>query len=220
MVGKMRKPCEPSEKPADRLSQKRRGFINGAFNLFIKQGFAKTKMSEIAQIAGSSLSTVYKCFPTKEELFAAVIEEKTHDVYREFDEVSQRHASAPPEEFLEIFGMKVLELTLHESSILFMRLAISEGHKNDGRIGKLMFERGFSTPLDVLEKYIVSKQKLGVFRACEASLTAARFFWMIKEPYHYYQLIMGSKLLMDGEEKRAVVRGAVELFLRGVREDV
>jgi AcrR family transcriptional regulator len=44
-----------------------------AWDLFLKQGFARTAMAEVAAATHMSLSTIYRFFPGKNELFAAVV---------------------------------------------------------------------------------------------------------------------------------------------------
>jgi AcrR family transcriptional regulator len=59
-----------------RRSEARPGeIVEAALDLFVEKGFAATKMDEIAKLAGVTKGTVYLYFPSKEDLFRAVVEE-------------------------------------------------------------------------------------------------------------------------------------------------
>jgi AcrR family transcriptional regulator len=59
-----------------RRSEARPGeIVEAALSLFVEKGFAATKMDEIARRAGVTKGTVYLYFPSKEDLFRAVVEE-------------------------------------------------------------------------------------------------------------------------------------------------
>ena len=59
-----------------RRSEARPGeIVQAALDLFVEKGFAAARMDEIAARAGVTKGTVYLYFPSKEELFHAVVEE-------------------------------------------------------------------------------------------------------------------------------------------------
>lgn len=49
--------------------------IQAALQLFVEKGFTSTKLDEVAQQAGVTKGTLYLYFPSKEELFKAVVRE-------------------------------------------------------------------------------------------------------------------------------------------------
>jgi AcrR family transcriptional regulator len=59
-----------------RRSEARPGeIVSAALDLFVEKGFAATRMDEIAKRAGVTKGTVYLYFPSKDDLFRAVVEE-------------------------------------------------------------------------------------------------------------------------------------------------
>lgn len=59
-----------------RRSEARPGeIVQAALDLFVEKGFASTKMDEIAHRAGVTKGTVYLYFPSKDDLFRAVVGE-------------------------------------------------------------------------------------------------------------------------------------------------
>ncbi len=69
---------EPTERPEKRERRKeaRPGeLLAAALDLFVEKGFAATRAEEVAQRAGVSKGTLFLYFPSKDELFKAVVRE-------------------------------------------------------------------------------------------------------------------------------------------------
>ena len=49
--------------------------LEAALTLFVEKGFAATRVEEVAQLAGVSKGTLFLYFPSKDELFKAVVRE-------------------------------------------------------------------------------------------------------------------------------------------------
>ncbi|WP_096086970.1 TetR/AcrR family transcriptional regulator [Agaribacterium haliotis] len=54
--------------------QKKQAIVEAAIELFSEQGFARTRMDDIADRAGASKRTVYKHFSNKEHLFFHIVD--------------------------------------------------------------------------------------------------------------------------------------------------
>lgn len=70
--------------------------LAAALDLFVEKGFAATRVDEVAALAGVSKGTLFLYFPSKEELFKAVVREhisgrfsQWNDEIEEFDGSSQ-----------------------------------------------------------------------------------------------------------------------------------
>jgi TetR/AcrR family transcriptional regulator len=66
----------PLTQPASRKRRKeaRPGeLLDAALNLFVQKGYAATRVDEVAKAAGVSKGTLFLYFPSKEELFKAVV---------------------------------------------------------------------------------------------------------------------------------------------------
>lgn len=64
--------AEKTRKKRD-TSQKRQIILDGAVRVFIETGYDISSMDRIAEVAGVSKRTVYNHFPSKEDLFRAVV---------------------------------------------------------------------------------------------------------------------------------------------------
>lgn len=73
--------------PADR-SAKREQVLDAAAGLFLTGGYGRTSMDAVTRAAGVSKQTVYAHFPSKDELFLAVLT-------RELDQLPSRTATLP-----------------------------------------------------------------------------------------------------------------------------
>ena len=60
--------------------------LSGAKKLFGKHGLKKTTMEEIATAAGKGKSTLYYYFPSKIEIFEAVVEDEMKNVVKRIRE--------------------------------------------------------------------------------------------------------------------------------------
>jgi TetR/AcrR family transcriptional regulator len=64
--------------------------LAAALDLFVEKGFAATRSEEVAQRAGVSKGTLFLYFPTKEDLFKAVVRENiSSKVHEGFDEIEK-----------------------------------------------------------------------------------------------------------------------------------
>jgi TetR/AcrR family transcriptional regulator len=60
--------------------------LDAALDLFVEKGFAATRSEEVAARAGVSKGTLFLYFPTKEELFEAVVRENISGRFGEWNE--------------------------------------------------------------------------------------------------------------------------------------
>ena len=65
--------------------------LAAALELFVEKGFAATRVDEVAQRAGVSKGTLFLYFPSKEELFKAVVRENISGRFAEWAEVLQTY---------------------------------------------------------------------------------------------------------------------------------
>ena len=65
--------------------------LDAALALFVEKGFAATRAEEVAQRAGVSKGTLYLYYPSKEELFKAVVRQNLSALIAEGMELVQQH---------------------------------------------------------------------------------------------------------------------------------
>ena len=74
------------------MDEKREHIITTAEKLFIRFGFRKTTVDEIARAAGMGKSTLYYYFNSKEEIFAAVLRKNADDILQKLAEALEHRA--------------------------------------------------------------------------------------------------------------------------------
>jgi AcrR family transcriptional regulator len=78
-------PADPAKR--ERRKEARPGeLLDAALDLFVEKGFAATRAEEVAARAGVSKGTLFLYFPSKEELFKAVVRENISGRFAEWNQ--------------------------------------------------------------------------------------------------------------------------------------
>ena len=77
---------EPAAKRERRKEARPGELLDAALDLFVEKGFAATRAEEVAARAGVSKGTLFLYFPSKEELFKAVVRENISGRFAEWNE--------------------------------------------------------------------------------------------------------------------------------------
>ena len=121
----------------ERRKESRPGeLLMAALDLFVEKGFAATRMEEVAGRAGVSKGTVFLYFPSKEELFKAVVRENISGRFEEWNA-----------EFLAYEGSSA-DMLHHCMTTWWHRI----GSTQASGISKLMISEGGHFP-DIVEFY-------------------------------------------------------------------
>jgi TetR/AcrR family transcriptional regulator len=73
-------PFSPSKR--ERRKEERPGeIVAAALKVFVSHGFAATRMEDVAKEAGVAKGTVFRYFPTKEDLFKAMVQTRLSDQF-------------------------------------------------------------------------------------------------------------------------------------------
>lgn len=85
----MSSPATPSHQPSRqrRKADRPHELLEAALTLFVEKGLAATRQEEVAKLAGVSKGTLYLYYPSKDELFKAVIEAYLTQVIVEGEEI-------------------------------------------------------------------------------------------------------------------------------------
>src|SRR5438034_10501278 len=76
----MAKPAAAESVPARRRlppAERRRRILDGALDLFAREGYTDTSMADVAAAAGVTPPVIYRHFDSKRELFLAVLGDQT-----------------------------------------------------------------------------------------------------------------------------------------------
>jgi len=149
-------------RPEDRPGE----ILTAALDVFSEHGFRAARMEEVARRAGVSKGAVYLYFPTKEELFRAVIEDA---VAPNFEVLKALVSKAPSFEMALKTGVPGLaEKMLQDGQITgVIKLIIAES-RNQPELAEFWYTSVLEPALSVLVGLIERAQARGEVRAGDA----------------------------------------------------
>lgn len=118
---------------------KETAIIDAARGTFLARGYESASMDQIALVAGVSKRTVYNRFRSKEELFAATIDETCRRVLPV--NVVEIEASLPTKDFVRELGRRFLVAILEPEALALRRIATFEAGRNQA-LGRTYLEHG------------------------------------------------------------------------------
>lgn len=123
----------------DPVAARRQAFVDAARELFFANGYAGTTMSSIAGKVGGSKTTLWTYFPSKEDLFAAVLDDLV-DTYGQALRVDLP-LDLPVPEVLVRFGRTLMDTILSTPILALQRLVIAEAERFP-HLAELFYDRG------------------------------------------------------------------------------
>lgn len=90
-------------------SSSRQRILDVASDLFYREGIRAISMDTIVERSGLSKATLYRHFPTKDELIAAYLEAHDHHIWEHFDEAVAKHEGFPKAQLIALIDA-VIEL--------------------------------------------------------------------------------------------------------------
>lgn len=140
---------EMSRREANRL-ERRGAIIAVARKHFFGNGYDATSMSAIATELGGSKGTLWSYFPSKEELFAAVVDDTATQIRAQLDLDESGN-----EPFQQIFRLCRSFIDRGTSPMVqsMMRVIISEAHRRP-EVGRIFFEHGPSGTQLLVAEYL------------------------------------------------------------------
>lgn len=97
--------------------------LTAATTLFLKQGFARTTMDQVAATSGAGKSSLYARYASKQALFGAVVQ---HSIEMMFGDLAVLPHGCDPAARLRHTGLALLRNLLHPRCIALMRMTAAE----------------------------------------------------------------------------------------------
>ncbi len=183
--------------------------IDTAASLFASNGFEGTTTKAIAKAAGVSEALLFKHFPTKRALYAAILEEKAqYSGLREAAEEAARN-NDDARLFTLLAGSRIRK-GADPTLLRLLLFSALEGHE----MSEMFFKQQYSVFYDLLALYIGRRIEDGAFRPVDPRLAARAFFGVI---VHHRLLhdIFGLPMHRTHDE---TVNEYVTLFLNGLAQ--
>lgn len=186
----------------------REELIRIATDKFLALGYERTSMAQISAAFGGSKTTLYTHFPTKEEMFLAVIENLARGKVDSAFSALTLHGAI--KETLINFGEKYLSITCSKEILKVFRMGISESENS--RAGKLLYEFGPKLCRKKIADYFDKKKSEGVIKKCESHVAAIHYLRLIESDLSELFLLGMRKEPSKREIRKAVLDG-VNVFL-------
>jgi AcrR family transcriptional regulator len=176
--GNKRRAVRPGRPPRERAGEVEARILDAARRVFLERGLAGASMEEIAGLARSGKPTIYARFPSKEDLFAAVMMRNVDANIARFE--GHVPTGATIEERLASVGVTVLHWALASDTVSLMRLGIAEARRFPNlasSVHRMVRERGTEAVARLLGQ-VAHVDELGTLPAFAPRrlATTTRFF--------------------------------------------
>lgn len=187
---------------------KRAAILETARDLFFEHGYG-VGLEMIAARAGVSRQTIYNLFESKDDLFAAIVQESSGQITAALAELTP---DATPRDVLTALGVSFLSKILSDRAVQFQRLLIGSS-ASFPTLGPTFYANGPGRGLARLAAYLDRETTNHRLAVSDPVLAAEQFFGMLMG-----HRSMRRTLRIDGElppeEIRRRVDAAVSAFLR------
>jgi TetR/AcrR family transcriptional regulator len=193
--------------------ERREQFIDAALRLFSTTGFRGTSTRAIAEAAGVSEALLFRHFPTKADLYAAILQRKAQQTGFSSRLATLRQLARRGDDRALVHYLVGIILDYYRQDPEFERLmlyAALEGHELAFASRELFGEPTFA----LLRDFVVERQKAGVFRTGDPALLV---FGLASLPVYFsiVQRLLGLHLAQDVDQ--APTQLFTDLVLDGVR---
>lgn len=143
-----------------------------AAQIFLDKGYERASMDEINKAIGCSKGTLYRYFPSKEELFleAAVVKvsEEINNIIHAIHELKNSRETLS--DALIQFGISYLKLNLSPVMIKINRIIIAEAEREN--IGALLYQRGQMRGWGPVAEFFATLMEEGAIRKADPTMVA------------------------------------------------
>ena len=194
---------------------RREQILNVAMTLFARHGFEGTTTRQIAEVARVNEAIIFRHFPTKEDLYWAIIRRKCNHQGRAQMIRERIEAGGSDLEILSSIAAQMLSRTRVDENVTRLLLFTAlERHE----LSQEFFQNFVAQQYELLAGYIRQRVSEGVFRNVDPDLAARGFLGMVIYHYLIQELFGGRRQAFYDPEVAG--RTMAELWLRGVVADV
>jgi len=161
-------------RPRLSAEQRRRLIVTTAIDLFADQGFGGTRVRDIADRMGTSEPVVFQHFPTKQELYNAILDEiATRRHFTELEELLYYEADYPLDRALLLLTRSFLDKACADDPVL--RLILYAALEGDALVDALVDEH-FTRLVEYIAYEVSEGQRAGQLGGGDADALAHQFF--------------------------------------------
>jgi TetR/AcrR family transcriptional regulator len=177
--------------------------------LFSRRGFEGTTTRGLARKAGISEALLFRHFPNKEALYAAILQRKMEEQVPVL--LSDLPVHEGPDVLLKSLAIRVVGL--HEKDPSFLRLLLYSALESH-RLSDLFFRKRNLPVIEFLADYFRTTAEQGRMRPVDAETTAFAFMAMVVGFVQSRILFKIPQVMKEAPEER--IGRYVDIFLKGV----
>lgn len=203
-------PRVSAERREEYLQERREQILDAAIQVFGKKGFEGASVADIAETAKIGKGTVYLYFKSKEEIFGAILSERSLLPW-----FAERVTTE--KEPLEAMLMDLAKHFLKSMPdyLPVIRLVLSDGYRSPAHAEQL-YHDVILQGNKLLAAFLAAQAKAGKIRPLDNPFLTDRAFMGMLMIYVLTQEMLGGKHFTSIKQE-AWVREVVRLFLDGVR---
>ena len=157
-------------------TERRPQILRAATELFAQQGFNGTTTREIADRVGVKETILFRLFPSKRDLYWAVIDAKTRSTSGRKQLEAQLDSDMDERKMFTTIARDILERNLKDSTLT--RLLLFSGLEEHG-LSERFFQTYIAEYYKVLASYVRRRIREGAYRSVEPMLSARGFLGMV-----------------------------------------
>ncbi|MFZ5964465.1 TetR/AcrR family transcriptional regulator [Thalassococcus sp. BH17M4-6] len=183
--------------------------LDGAREIFMRDGFEGASVDDIARAAGVSKATLYSYFPDKRLLF---LEVASHQCCRQADETLQTvDMTQPPRVVLRQVARSFLGFILSDMGQRIFRICVAEADRFP-ELGRQFYQSGPMTMRAAMVSYLDKAIARGELVTDDCDLAADQFAELCKADL-WPKLVFGIRDSFEEAEIERVIDGALDTFL-------
>lgn len=191
--------------------QRKASIAAAAAEVFAAKGFHGTKTKEIAERAGVSEALIFRHFPTKRDLYVAILTSQSPVPVL----LAELPIYAEQRDDVQVFTHIARAIITRMPDLRFMRLMLFSALE-EPELSTMFFQRHVRQFYDFLTRYIQQRMREGAFVRCDPLLAARAFMGMSI----YHRLLSQLFHLPVPHASEDIVRTLVHVFLNGMRGPV
>ncbi|MEN9543804.1 MAG: hypothetical protein RLZZ598_637 [Pseudomonadota bacterium] len=188
-------------------SEKRQAILNASIEAFLANGYQATRMDAIGDRAGVSYATLYKHFPSKEELFLATVD---HVSTRIFERWKALDVPTELRGGLEAIAQNYHTAVSDPELVAMVRMIIGQVHLLPAAGERYLQDRAMFS--DITDEWLSVRVRNGQLVIADVPQARAEFIGMLSEAFlHPRLLIPGLEVKTSLARKR--IASIVDTFL-------
>jgi AcrR family transcriptional regulator len=192
-----------------RTATKRESILKIAAQVFQEMGYERTSMDEITLRTGGSKATLYRYFPSKQELFLEVTNYlAAPHLGPAYEELKHNSLGLPAA--LRQFGEKFLTFICTPEAAGTYRMVLGNAGQSD--IGLRFYEQGPKPAEDIVTAFLKAEMDAGHLKMSDPAIASSHLLALItSEAFH--RILMGVSPPPTDQQIKQFVDRAVSVFM-------